>query len=108
VQAVAVVPLLGISFATGLRVKDEVNGWYKRLDKPSWTPPGWVFGPVSAHRSSAWLMGAAHACIKTSSIVSIASAFYPKLRSGRFAPPHGVQPLQSARAGRRFGPCCTP
>lgn len=47
VQAVAVVPLLGVGFATGLRVKDEVNGWYKRLDKPSWTPPGWVFGPVS-------------------------------------------------------------
>ena len=47
VQAVAVVPLLGVGFATGLRVKDDVNGWYKRLNKPSWTPPGWVFGPVS-------------------------------------------------------------
>ncbi len=69
-QAVAVVPLLGISFATGLRVKDEVNGWYKRLDKPSWTPPGWVFGPVSAHRRSVRLMGAALACGTTSFLIS--------------------------------------
>lgn len=45
-QAVSVVPLLGVGFATGLAVKDEVSGWYKRLDKPFWTPPGWVFGPV--------------------------------------------------------------
>lgn len=47
-QGLFVVPPLAISFATGLAMRDEVKGWYKRLDKPSWTPPGWMFGPVSA------------------------------------------------------------
>jgi tryptophan-rich sensory protein len=24
----------------------EIDGWYRTLDKPSWTPPDYVFGPV--------------------------------------------------------------
>ena len=50
-QGLFVVPPLAISFATGLAMKNEVKGWYRRLDKPSWTPPGWVFGPVSAQQA---------------------------------------------------------
>lgn len=27
-------------------VKDSLVRWYPALDKPFWTPPAWVFGPV--------------------------------------------------------------
>ena len=25
---------------------NEMNNWYQTLVKPSWSPPGWLFGPV--------------------------------------------------------------
>ena len=30
----------------GLATATSVNGWYPEINKPSWNPPGWVFGPV--------------------------------------------------------------
>ena len=30
----------------GLVTASAVGDWYLTLAKPSWTPPGWVFGPV--------------------------------------------------------------
>lgn len=38
---VAVVSALG-----GAVTSTSVTTWYADLDKPSWTPPGWLFGPV--------------------------------------------------------------
>ena len=26
--------------------KQSIKGWYDKLDRPSWTPPNWAFGPV--------------------------------------------------------------
>jgi tryptophan-rich sensory protein len=40
-----------------LATASSVNTWYRRLRKPSWTPPSWVFGP--AWTTLYLLMGAA-------------------------------------------------
>ncbi len=37
----AIVVLVGLSGAIF-----QPGDWYRRLDRPSWTPPSWVFGPA--------------------------------------------------------------
>ena len=44
--AVAIVICLGVSAVGGLVTSTSVGSWYQTLDRPSWNPPGWVFGPV--------------------------------------------------------------
>jgi len=51
VQAIKFIISLGVCFgASGLGAlfmgRDSVNTWYAQLQKPSITPPDWVFGPV--------------------------------------------------------------
>ena len=52
---------LSVGAFQGISMKDEVTGWYSRLRKPRWTPPGWLFGPVwtllyTGMGVSAWLV----------------------------------------------------
>lgn len=46
----ALVFFVGISLAAGfigsLSTMDSIQGWYATLNRPSWTPPNWLFGPA--------------------------------------------------------------
>jgi benzodiazapine receptor len=41
---VGLIALCQLAGATGAFVTDA--SWYRALDRPSWAPPGWIFGPV--------------------------------------------------------------
>lgn len=49
-QSAALVLCGGVCFAAAAIgaafTSPNVPGWYANLNKPSWTPPSWVFGPV--------------------------------------------------------------
>lgn len=49
-QIIALVLLLVLCFAVagvgGWVTAPSIPSWYAGLLKPSWTPPGWIFGPV--------------------------------------------------------------
>jgi len=44
--ALAFAVCLGVGAVGGLATSSSVSTWYQELARPSWTPPGWLFGPV--------------------------------------------------------------
>jgi len=44
--AVALAASLGVGLVGGLATASSVATWYPTLDKPAWTPPDSLFGPV--------------------------------------------------------------
>lgn len=40
-----VIPFIAASIGSGA-TNSSRSGWYRRLRKPAWNPPAWVFGPV--------------------------------------------------------------
>ena len=39
------IPLL-IGFSSSFFTVSEIGSWYQTIEKPSWNPPNWIFGPV--------------------------------------------------------------
>ena len=37
---------LGVGAIGSLATTPNIDPWYNQLEKPAWTPPGWLFGPV--------------------------------------------------------------
>jgi len=44
--AISVTICLIIGFLSGFATQSSVNDWYLSLNKPGFTPPNWIFGPV--------------------------------------------------------------
>lgn len=40
-----ILPNVG-GIAGGLITRKHLNPWYESLQRPAWSPPNWVFGPV--------------------------------------------------------------
>ncbi len=43
---VFIVVCLGAGGLGAIATTPEIEGWYKTIAKPTWNPPGWIFGPV--------------------------------------------------------------
>jgi len=44
--AIALLLPLAVGALGGIATSSSVSTWYPTLDKPIWTPPDWLFGPV--------------------------------------------------------------
>jgi len=44
--AVFIVVCLGAGGLGAVATTPEIEGWYRTIEKPSWNPPDWIFGPV--------------------------------------------------------------
>ncbi len=62
---VFLVLVFGVASVGSLATARSVDGWYQMIEKPAWTPPGWLFGPVWTAlylmmAAAAWLVWRRH------------------------------------------------
>ncbi|MEP7254479.1 MAG: TspO/MBR family protein [Ferruginibacter sp.] len=44
--SVCVVLCLALGLLSGFSTVESINNWYRFINKPTWNPPDWLFGPV--------------------------------------------------------------
>lgn len=44
--AVSVIVCFSAAFIGSIATASNINEWYGGINKPSWNPPNWIFGPV--------------------------------------------------------------
>ncbi len=70
---ISVVVCLGVGFISSIATQTGVNDWYTTIEKPSFTPPNWLFGPVwtalyimmGISAGMVWSRGLHHVWVKT-------------------------------------------
>ena len=70
---VSVLICLGVGFLSGVATQSGVDGWYKTIIKPGFTPPNYVFAPVwtilytmmGVAAGIVWSRGTHHIWVKT-------------------------------------------
>ncbi len=43
---IAIAIPVAVGATSGFFTASSVGSWYQTINKPSWNPPGWIFGPV--------------------------------------------------------------
>ncbi|MBL7474031.1 TspO/MBR family protein [Robertkochia sediminum] len=70
---IAVAICLTVGFLAGFATQTSVDTWYSTLNKPSFNPPNWIFGPVwtvlyilmGIAAGMVWARGVYHIWVKT-------------------------------------------
>lgn len=44
--AIAIMVCVAVGGLSGFATTDAITGWYATINKPSFNPPNWIFGPV--------------------------------------------------------------
>jgi len=43
---VSIIAVLAVGFLSSFFTSNSINSWYSTIEKPSFNPPNWIFGPV--------------------------------------------------------------
>lgn len=77
--AIALAIPLVVGAIGGLVTSSALVDWYPALEKPAWTPPGWVFAPVWTALYLAmgyaawriWMVGLQHRAVRTALVLFV-------------------------------------